>query len=279
MSLLQHRPARAFTLVELLVVIGIIGVLVGLLLPGVQKVREAAARAQCSNNLKQLGLALHGYHGAYQLFPNEDNNLGAGTTTFYVALLPYVEQQNQAATWKSSPAPVKLFLCPGRRGTEVGARDDYAAVRHPCFDIPTFPAARSVLGGASIPGQLYGYRGTSLAEVTSADGASNTLLLSHKGVRTTEYNGSGLHDEGWWFIGTQSSNYLEHRRVATNPIGQETSSGTWYTRIASPHPGAMPSLFADGAVRPLSYSVANTNLPLWLWTYNDGQVLPGDSTW
>src|SRR5207248_723201 len=145
-----HHRSNAFTLIELLVVIAIIGILIGLLVPAVQRVREAAARTQCGNNLHQIGIALHHYHDARGVFPPayvgdpksqgnaygvaypDDNGNGPSGFAWGVLLLPYLEQgplyqqfNLNAPCWtpeNAAAAKTKLpvFLCPSASGGSDG---------------------------------------------------------------------------------------------------------------------------------------------------------------
>src|SRR5438046_3315384 len=92
------RQRVGFTLIELLVVIAVIAILIALLLPAVQKVREAASRTQCTNNLKQLGLAVHGYHDTYKAFP-PSRICRDSQPTWPVILMPYIEMDNAHRLW------------------------------------------------------------------------------------------------------------------------------------------------------------------------------------
>src|SRR5262249_24872796 len=143
---------RAFTLIELLVVVAIIAILIGLLLPAVQKVREAASRTACQNNLKQIGFALHNYHTAYGRFPPARQPFSPPPPLVYSALariLPFVEQDNvgrlidfttpplyfssatppSAGTYHASITVVKLWLCPSDMIQGVVPGDGSLAVR------------------------------------------------------------------------------------------------------------------------------------------------------
>src|SRR5437899_11082335 len=129
---MRARTVRtAFTLVELLVVIAIVAILIALLLPAVQKVREAAQRTSCQNNLKQIGLAMHNYQGTTGTLPPLRVAGGPGYATWAVLILPHMEQQSIVAAWDlprryavqsglARQIEVKSFFCPARRGMGEG---------------------------------------------------------------------------------------------------------------------------------------------------------------
>jgi prepilin-type N-terminal cleavage/methylation domain-containing protein len=163
------RVSPGFTLVELLVVIAIIGVLVGLMLPAVQMAREAARRMECSNNLKQIGLAAHNFHDAQSVFPSAgwgwqwvgDPDLGFGEKqpgSWSYSLLPYMEQMNvhalgrdnqpatitsaqKAGALKATQIPIAQLICPSRRSVQC--------YPHPNFMTPNGTQAWNADGGTT----------------------------------------------------------------------------------------------------------------------------------
>jgi len=299
MSRIQTDPGSyrrtAFTLIELLVVIAIIAILIGLLLPAVQKVREAANRMKCSNHLKQIGLACHNHHDTYEMFPpgwvqapftvpqGQITQGGHGTGPF---LLPFLEQEPLARLYrwdKRAQGPenqpvaktqLKVFQCPSaepdRWVTAVedprnysyggkGACGDYAGV--PEID-SRLVELRLVDAAANYLGVLTGsistpYPLTRLAEIT--DGTSNTLLLTECAGRPKLWRAGrpvpGVYALGGAWVGGTLLFGQGSTYDGATKLGPCAINCTNDREAYSFHSGGATAVMADGSVRFLKASM------------------------
>ncbi len=281
-------------MIELLVVIAIIAILIGLLLPAVQKVREAAARIQCANNLKQLGLACHNYHDTVGTFPSGGTGWwvpptfdGPGLPVvgprqqggWGFQVLPYIEQDNVFKGGGQSTVagcqivaistPIKTFFCPSRRAPGVlPATGNWYPPAGTFGHAPTDYAGSNAENTGAI---AYGYSGRRIAEIT--DGTSNTILIGDKRMDRT-YLGQYQSDDNEGY--TSGWDHDTIRSTNSQPLPDSNNGSGWgELRFGSSHTGRFNVVLCDGSVRGISYAIDVTTFS-YLGNRSDGQVLTSD---
>jgi prepilin-type N-terminal cleavage/methylation domain-containing protein/prepilin-type processing-associated H-X9-DG protein len=299
------RSGRGFTLIELLVVIAIIAILIGLLVPAVQKVREAAARIQCANNLKQIGLARHHFHDVYRRTPcgigwfPEPNTTGPekGYGVCWFHLLPFIEQDN---LYKSSLSggiyhtanngvyarPVRTYVCPSDPSVESGGvvRLNSGAV----WGAGSYAANVLIDCATDQNGNFFDVYGSFRIPTSCPDGTSNTIYTADKYSHCT----NAIYREGgslWAYWITDSSIQPLHAGFAISiwngycigPSSKFLVQPTPFrgncdpTLASSPHTGGINVGMLDGSVRFVSAGISGQT---W-WaacTPAGGEVLGND---
>jgi len=286
----QQRSARGgFTLIELLVVIAIIAILIALLVPAVQKVREAAARTQCQNNLKQIGLGLHNHHDTFKCFPPgaADGNvaiprLGVPKGPLHgwaVFILPFIEQQTMFKQYRldldwrhatNKPVvstPVPIFTCPTSGDAKrldtftSGGFNVVAAVS----DYAPNNAVDSALASAGLIQAVGNYQGVLRVNSTMTfadikDGSSNTMLIAEDAGRPQRWRSTGSSGGRWSGGGwaDRDAEYITHGYTADGlteggPCAINCSNNN---EIFSFHTNGAQLLFGDGSVRFVSASTS-----------------------
>ncbi|MGL6072608.1 MAG: DUF1559 domain-containing protein [Fimbriiglobus sp.] len=304
---------RAFTLIELLVVIAIIAVLIGLLLPAVQKVREAAARMSCQNKLKQIGLALHNYEATLGKFP-ASNTTAAPWHGWPAQVLPYLEQESvrniyvPSSSWYELPneparmAKVSTFLCPSANGGRVGssavtgapgspfngAAWDYTNISVVALPLLAYLNYPDPASHTTIWRGVMSSTGSSIAQIS--DGLSNTLLISEDANRpeywvkgrqrsdlTPPFGGGGVGvvTGGVWADHQKGFGIEGTSADGLTLVGECAINCTNAYEIYSFHPGGANAALADGSVRYLRESITIRTLAA-LSTRAGGETLTLD---
>jgi prepilin-type N-terminal cleavage/methylation domain-containing protein len=287
------RERNGFTLIELLVVIAIIAILIGLLLPAVQKVREAASRMQCANHLKQIGIALHAYHDSMGAFPQggtvpwANNNYKEASWAYQI--LPYVEQGNVSnlnnLTNNLTSAQTKyipIYQCPSRRTKAAQAGRFlmcYASATpgEPVTPINAWGPDRYWWDGNiwSVPATA-AYRGVITRQGTASakptmvsitDGTSNTLVIAEKQLNPLNWESGDWHDDCGWGDGWDP----DCVRYSALPPKPDASNADGYS-FGSNHTGGMNGLLGDGSVRFITFNIDITTFN-FLGDRMDGRTL------
>ncbi|MBI3406820.1 MAG: DUF1559 domain-containing protein [Planctomycetes bacterium] len=278
-------PRAGFTLIELLVVIAIIAILIGLLLPAVQQAREAASRTQCSNNLKQMGLAIHLYNDTFKRLP--PSRISDEGPSWAWLILPYLEQDTmyrqweQGKPWFSCPSEVRLatvgvFFCPSRRSPDgSGQSNEFVSPPNNCllFDgslgaLGDYACSIGPTGDDRAPAAGAFQYHVGLRTVEIVDGLSNTIFIGEKQIPKGYYG-----DWPWDCSIYDGHNYVCNARGA-GP-GYPLADSWWSQDLVfgSMHPHLVQFMFGDGSVKWLFTSINPVTLGL-LSHRADGQVIP-----